>query len=137
LGVSFLIVLAAPYDFNGKCFESKWRGIKSPDCNINLFADHSDNSLSLFFSCFKVKIWFQNKRSKYKKIMKHGSGSEGDHFHSTSSVSPCSPALPQLWEVSMTGKGAPMHPNNYMNSFGPWYPNHHPHQDTMPRPQMM
>lgn len=69
--------------------------------------------------------------------MKHGSGSEGEHLHSTSSISPCSPGLPQLWEVSMANKGAPMHPNNYMNSFGHWYPNHHPHQDAMPRPQMM
>ena len=89
-----------------------------------------------------MKIWFQNKRSKYKKIMKHGSGSEGEHLHSTSSISPCSPGLPQLWEVSMANKGAQMHPNNYMNSFGHWYPNHHhhhhhPHQDAVPRPQMM
>ncbi|XP_020503834.1 homeobox protein Dlx4b [Labrus bergylta] len=82
----------------------------------------------------QVKIWFQNKRSKYKKIMKHGSGSEGEHLHSTSSISPCSPGLPQLWEVS---KGAQMHSNNYMNTFGHWYPNHHPQQDAMPRPQMM
>lgn len=89
--------------------------------------------------CFlpQVKIWFQNKRSKYKKIMKHGSGSEGEHLHSTSSISPCSPGLPQLWEVSMANKGAHMHPNTYMNSYGHWYPNHQPHQDAMPRPQMM
>lgn len=69
--------------------------------------------------------------------MKHGSGSEGEHLHSTSSISPCSPGLPQLWEVSMANKGAQMHPNSYMNSFGHWYPNHHPHQDAMTRPQMM
>lgn len=69
--------------------------------------------------------------------MKHGSGSEGEHLHSTSSISPCSPGLPQLWEVSMANKGGHMHPNNYMNSFGHWYPNHQPHQDAMPRPQMM
>lgn len=70
--------------------------------------------------------------------MKHGSGSEGEHLHGTSSISPCSPALPQLWEVSMANKGAPVHPSSYMNTFGHWYPNHHPHhQDAMHRPQMM
>lgn len=68
--------------------------------------------------------------------MKHGSGSE-EHLHSSSSISPCSPGLPQLWEVSMANKGGHMHPNSYMNSFGHWYPNHPPHQDAMPRPQMM
>ncbi|XP_006000903.1 homeobox protein Dlx4a [Latimeria chalumnae] len=83
----------------------------------------------------QVKIWFQNKRSKYKKIMKQGpSVQEGDHLHTSSSLSPCSPNLPPLWDVSMANKGAPIPPSNYINNFGPWYPHH---QDTMPRSQMM
>uniref|UniRef100_A0A8C0GC03 Homeobox domain-containing protein n=1 Tax=Chelonoidis abingdonii TaxID=106734 RepID=A0A8C0GC03_CHEAB len=82
----------------------------------------------------QVKIWFQNKRSKYKKIMKQGSSvQEGEHLHNPASLSPCSPNLPPLWDVSMAGKGAPIPPSSYINSFGPWYHQ----QDAMPRPQMM
>uniref|UniRef100_A0A8C8R8X1 Homeobox domain-containing protein n=1 Tax=Pelusios castaneus TaxID=367368 RepID=A0A8C8R8X1_9SAUR len=84
----------------------------------------------------QVKIWFQNKRSKYKKIMKQGpSVQEGDHLHNSSSLSPCSPNIPPLWDVSMAGKGAPIPPGSYINSFGPWYAPHH--QDIMPRTHLM
>ncbi len=95
-------------------------------CNVHFF----------LFCLLKVKIWFQNKRSKYKKIMKHGSsGPEGELLHTTSSSSPCSPGLSQLWEVSVANKVPPMHPSSYMNNYGHWYPPHH--QDPVPRPQMM
>lgn len=85
----------------------------------------------------QVKIWFQNKRSKFKKIMKHGSsGPEGEHLQAASSSGPpCSPGMPPLWDVSMSTKGAPIHSGGYMNSFGHWYPGHH--QDPMARTQMM
>ncbi|XP_043911016.1 homeobox protein DLX-6-like isoform X2 [Protopterus annectens] len=86
----------------------------------------------------QVKIWFQNKRSKYKKIMKQGPSSrDGDHLHGSSS--PLSPSISgnisQLWDVTLASKASHMAQNNYLNSFGHWYSPHH--QDSMPRSQML
>ncbi|KAM6312046.1 homeobox protein DLX-4 [Podargus strigoides] len=84
----------------------------------------------------QVKIWFQNKRSKYKKIMKQGSSApDGEHLHTAASLSPCSPNIPPLWDIPMPGKGAPLAPSSYINSFGAWYQPHP--QDALPRTPMM
>uniref|UniRef100_A0A8C3K6L7 Homeobox domain-containing protein n=1 Tax=Calidris pygmaea TaxID=425635 RepID=A0A8C3K6L7_9CHAR len=84
----------------------------------------------------QVKIWFQNKRSKYKKIMKQGSSApDGEHLHTAASLSPCSPNIPSLWDIPVPGKGPPLAPSSYINSFGAWYQPHP--QDTIPRTPMM
>lgn len=85
----------------------------------------------------QVKIWFQNKRSKYKKIMKQGSSApDGEqHLHTSSSLSPCSPSIPPLWDIPVPGKGPPLPPSNYISSFGAWYQPHP--QDSVPRGPMM
>ncbi|XP_026525347.1 homeobox protein DLX-4 [Notechis scutatus] len=84
----------------------------------------------------QVKIWFQNKRSKFKKIMKQGSSIQEDNLHSSSSLSPCSPNIPPLWDIPMACKGPPLPSNTYINSFGPWYQQPQ-HQDAMGRPPVI
>ncbi|XP_053944368.1 homeobox protein DLX-4 [Cuculus canorus] len=84
----------------------------------------------------QVKIWFQNKRSKYKKIMKQGSSvPDSEHLHPTASLSPCSHNIPPPWDIPVPGKGPPLAPSNYINSFGAWYQPHP--QDAVPRAPMM
>ncbi|XP_039083810.1 homeobox protein DLX-4 [Hyaena hyaena] len=81
----------------------------------------------------QVKIWFQNKRSKYKKLLKQNSGGqEGDFPGRASSLPPCSPPLPAPWDLPKAG--APP-TGGYGNSFGAWYQHHSP--DVLVPPQMM
>ncbi|XP_069337330.1 homeobox protein DLX-4 [Eulemur rufifrons] len=81
----------------------------------------------------QVKIWFQNKRSKYKKLLKQNSGGqEGDFPGRTPSVSPCSPPLPSLWDLPKTGA---LPTSGYGNSFGAWYQHHSP--EVLAPPQML
>ncbi|XP_008518571.2 homeobox protein DLX-4 isoform X5 [Equus przewalskii] len=81
----------------------------------------------------QVKIWFQNKRSKYKKLLKQNSGGqEGDFPGRPPSLSPCSPPLPSLWDLPKAGA---LPTGGYGNSFGAWYQHHCP--DVLAPPQMM
>ncbi|XP_058560246.1 homeobox protein DLX-4 [Neofelis nebulosa] len=83
----------------------------------------------------QVKIWFQNKRSKYKKLLKQNSGGqEGDFPGRAPSLSPCSPPLPSLWDLPKAG-ALPTGGGGYSNSFGAWYQHHSP--DVLAPPQMM
>ncbi|XP_019471899.1 homeobox protein DLX-6, partial [Meleagris gallopavo] len=93
-------------------------------------------ALTLAAFRLQVKIWFQNKRSKFKKLLKQGSNPhESDPLPGSAALSPRSPALPPVWDVSASAKGVNMPPNSYMPGYSHWYSS--PHQDTMQRPQMM
>ncbi|EFB15620.1 hypothetical protein PANDA_012987, partial [Ailuropoda melanoleuca] len=81
----------------------------------------------------QVKIWFQNKRSKYKKLRKQSSGEqEGGFPGRPPSLSPCSPPLPSLWDLPKVGA---LPTGGYRNSFGAWYQHHSP--DVLAPSQMM
>lgn len=82
-----------------------------------------------------MKIWFQNKRSKFKKVMKQGGNPlENDSVSGSVGLSPRSPAIPPVWDITASAKGVNMTSNSYMAGYSPWYSTSH--QDTMQR-QMM
>ncbi|NXN54853.1 DLX5 protein, partial [Rynchops niger] len=95
-----------------------------------------ENSRALLRVSNSVKIWFQNKRSKIKKIMKNG---EMPPEHSPSSSDPMacnSPQSPAVWEPQGSSRSlshhahAHAHPPNsnpspassYLESSASWYP---------------
>lgn len=85
----------------------------------------------------QVKIWFQNKRSKFKKLMKQGGAAlEGNALSNGRALSAGSPPVPPGWNPnSSSGKGSGGSAGSYIPSYTSWYPS--AHQEAMQQPQLM
>lgn len=84
----------------------------------------------------QVKIWFQNKRSKFKKLMKQGGGTiDTSALANGRGLSAGSPSVAPVWNSSPSVKTSVGTPSSYIPSYTSWYPS--THQDSMQQPQLM